>query len=105
MALSINDLNFEEQVTGSQKPVIVDFWATWCGPCRMISPIVDELADKYEGKVLIAKCNVDENTEVPMKYGIRNIPTLLFFKNGEMVDRLVGAVSKTDIENKINLLI
>ncbi|MDD2594506.1 MAG: thioredoxin [Bacteroidales bacterium] len=105
MALSINDLNFEEQVTGSQKPVIVDFWATWCGPCRMISPIVDELADKYEGKVLIAKCNVDENTEVPMKYGIRNIPTLLFFKNGEMVDRLVGAVSKTDIENKINSLI
>lgn len=105
MALQINDSDFESQVAASQIPVVLDFWATWCGPCRMISPIVDELAQKYEGQVLVAKCNVDENTEIPMKFSIRNIPTLLFFKNGELVDRMVGAASKNDIDNKIQSLL
>lgn len=86
-------------------PVMVDFWATWCGPCRMIAPLVEELASEYDGKVVIGKCNVDENQEVPMKYGIRNIPTLLFFKNGELVDRMVGAASKADIAKKLDTLL
>lgn len=86
-------------------PVMVDFWATWCGPCRMIAPLVEELASEYDGKVVIGKCNVDENQEVPMKYGIRNIPTLLFFKNGELVDRMVGAASKADIAKKLDSLL
>lgn len=105
MALQINDSDFESKVAGSQIPVVLDFWATWCGPCRMISPIVDELAQKYEGEVLIAKCNVDENTEIPMKFSIRNIPTLLFFKNGELVDRMVGAATKAQIDSKIQSLL
>lgn len=86
-------------------PVMVDLWATWCGPCRMIAPLVEELASEYDGKVVIGKCNVDENQEVPMKYGIRNIPTLLFFKNGELVDRMVGAASKADIAKKLDTLL
>lgn len=86
-------------------PVMVDFWATWCGPCRMIAPLVEELASEYDGKVVIGKCNVDENQEMPMKYGIRNIPTLLFFKNGELVDRMVGAASKADIAKKLDSLL
>ena len=84
---------------------MVDFWAPWCGPCRRVSPIVEELAGEYEGKVKICKCNVDENDAIPMKYSIRNIPTILFFKNGELVDRLVGAVPKQEIEDKIKSLL
>ena len=103
MAQVINDANFQEVISGEQ-PVMVDFWATWCGPCRMISPIVDEISTEYEGKVVVAKCNVDECSEAPMKYGIRNIPTLLFFKGGELVDRSVGAVSKKDIVAKLEKL-
>ena len=103
MAQVINDANFQEVISGGQ-PVMVDFWATWCGPCRMISPIVDEISTEYEGKVVVAKCNVDECSEAPMKYGIRNIPTLLFFKGGELVDRSVGAVSKKDIVAKLEKL-
>lgn len=102
MSLTINDFNFEETVSGAGKLVVVDFWATWCGPCQMIAPIVDELAQKYDGRAVVAKCNVDECSDMPMKYGIRNIPTLLFFKDGELVDRVVGAISKADLDKKIN---
>ncbi|MBQ4022017.1 MAG: thioredoxin, partial [Bacteroidales bacterium] len=96
MELNISDSNFDA-VLAEGLPVMVDFWAPWCGPCRRVSPIVEELAGEYEGKVKICKCNVDENDAIPMKYSIRNIPTLLFFKNGELVDRLVGAVPKQEI--------
>ena len=84
---------------------IIDYWAPWCGPCRVIAPIVEELAAEYEGKAVIAKCDVDNSSEVPVKYGIRNIPTLLFFKNGEVVDKIVGSTSKANIIAKINSLI
>ena len=92
--LAINDSNFEEMV--------IDFWAPWCGPCRMISPIVEELSKEYEGKWLIAKCNVDESTDIPMKFGIRNIPTLLFFKGGVMKEKMVGSTTKAAIVAKMN---
>ena len=104
MALTINDANFAETLN-TDKPVMVDFWATWCGPCRAIAAVVEELAQEYEGKAVIGKCNVDECDDVPMKYGIRSIPTLLFFKNGELVDRLVGASSKSAIAQKIDALL
>ena len=104
MELNISDSNFEA-ILGEGLPVMVDFWAPWCGPCRRVSPIVEELAAEYEGKVKICKCNVDENDGIPMKYSIRNIPTLLFFKNGELVDRLVGAVPKQEIEDRLKSLL
>ena len=105
MAIAVNDSNFNEIVIKSDKPVLVDFWAPWCGPCRVIAPIVEELAAEYEGKAVIAKCDVDNSSEVPVKYGVRNIPTLLFFKNGEVVDKIVGSTSKANIIAKINSLI
>lgn len=101
MALEITDANFEEVVLKSDKPVLVDFWAEWCGPCRMVGPVVEELAKEYEGKAVIGKINVDHNPNVGMKFGIRNIPTLLFFKNGQMVDRQVGAAQKSVLEGKL----
>lgn len=104
MELKITDANFAEILAGD-KPVVVDFWATWCGPCRALAPVVEELASEYEGKAVVGKCNVDENEDIPMKYGIRNIPTLLFFKGGELVDRLVGAAPKADIAKKIDSLL
>lgn len=100
----VNDSNFAE-IINTDKPVMIDFWATWCGPCRAIAPVVEELAGEYDGRAVIGKCNVDEVAELPMKFGIRNIPTLLFFKDGQLVDRLVGAVPKTEIAKKIDALL
>ena len=105
MAQALTDSNFSEVVEQAQQPVVVDFWATWCGPCRMISPIIDKMAEKYEGKVNVVKCNVDESTDIPMKFGIRNIPTILFFKGGELVDRVVGAVPQAEIEKRIEQIL
>ncbi len=101
MALEFTDSNFEEEVLKSDTPVLVDFWAEWCGPCRMIGPIVEELASEYDGKIKIGKMNVDNNPAIPMKYGIRSIPTLLVFKGGEAVDKVVGAVPKTSLVSKL----
>lgn len=92
----VYDNNIDE-ILSSAQPVLIDFWATWCGPCRMLSPIVDEVAAELEGKVVVAKCNVDDCDEVAVRFGIRNIPTLLYFKNGELVERSVGLVSKKEI--------
>ena len=101
MALEITDNNFEELVLKSDKPVLVDFWAEWCGPCRMVGPVVEELSKENEGKAVVGKVNVDNNAQISMKYGIRNIPTILFFKNGQVVDRSVGAVPKTQLTQKL----
>ena len=100
----ITDANFSE-ILNTDKPVLVDFWATWCGPCRALAPVIEELAAEYEGKAVIGKCNVDDNEDLPVNFGIRSIPTLLFFKNGALVDRLVGAAPKSDIAAKLNALL
>ena len=100
MALEITDSNFQE-ILAEGKPVVMDFWAPWCGPCKMVGPIIDELATEYEGKVIIGKCDVDENGDVAAEYGIRNIPTVLFFKNGELVDKQVGSAPKSAYVDKI----
>ena len=104
MAKIITDANFAETLN-TDKPVMVDFWATWCGPCKAIAPYVEEHAAEYEGRAVIGKCNVDEVDDVPMTYNIRSIPTLLFFKNGELVDRHVGMTSKADIAAKLEALL
>jgi thioredoxin 1 len=102
MAIELTDSNFEELVLKSDKPVLVDFWAEWCGPCRMVGPVVEELSKEYDGKAVIGKLNVDLNAQISMKYGIRSIPTILFFKNGEVVDRSVGAVPKSQLSQKLD---
>ncbi|MFI3333592.1 MAG: thioredoxin [Rikenellaceae bacterium] len=104
MALTITKENFEELIAGD-KPVVIDFWAEWCGPCRNIAPIIEELADEYEGKVAIGKCDVEENDDIVGKYGVRNIPTVIFIKNGELVDKQVGAASKDAFKAKIEKLL
>ena len=104
MAMQITENDFNELLKGD-KPVVVDFWAEWCGPCRMIAPVVDELAEAYEGQAIIGKVNVDENEDLSIKYGIRNIPTILFFKNGELVDKHIGGATKAALEEKIKALL
>ena len=104
MALELTDQNIKE-IISSGKPVVVDFWAEWCGPCRMVGPIVEELAKEYEGKVVIGKMDVDENVDTPTEFGIRNIPTILFFKDGVVVDKQIGATQKAVLAAKIEALL
>ncbi|MBP1593374.1 MAG: trxA [Bacteroidetes bacterium] len=104
MALAITDNNFEELLQ-SEKPLVVDFWATWCGPCKQIGPAIEELATEYEGKVTIGKCDIEENDDLVSKFGIRNVPTVLFIKNGEVVDKQVGAAAKSVFQAKIDSLL
>ena len=104
MALEITKENFE-QLLQSELPLVIDFWAEWCGPCRAISPIVEELAEEYAGKVNIGKCDIEENDDIVMKYAVRNVPTIVFVKDGQLVDRQVGSCKKADLEVKIAKLL
>ena len=100
--ITFTDENFEEEVVNSDKPVLIDFWAVWCGPCKIIAPVIEELAGEYEGKVKVGKLDVDENQHVSIRYGVRSIPTLLIFKNGKVKDTIIGAVPKAQIVQKLN---
>ncbi len=104
MEVQVTSENFESLKNGAL-PLVVDFWATWCGPCRMVGPIISELAEKYDGKIVVGKCDIEEAEELAVEYSIRNIPTILFFKDGEVVDKLVGAQSKQKFEEKFEALL
>ena len=104
MEVKITNENFEELKNG-ELPLVVDFWATWCGPCRMIAPIISQLAEEYDGKIVVGKCDVDENDDVAIEFGVRNIPTILFFKGGKLVDKFVGAATKATLDEKFRALL
>jgi thioredoxin len=103
--ITITDDNFETEVIKSENPVLIDFWAAWCGPCRIIAPIVEELASEYSGKAKVGKLDVDDNQQTAIKYGVRSIPTLLIFKNGELKETIIGAVPKVQIVQKLNSVV
>ncbi|WP_022836309.1 thioredoxin [Salisaeta longa] len=103
--VTLTDDNFEDEVLNADVPVLVDFWATWCGPCRMIAPVIDELADDYAGRVKIGKLDVDDNPRMAQEYGVRSIPTLLFFKGGDVADQMMGAAPKGQLAKKLDQLI
>lgn len=105
MAIEVNDTNFEDVVIKSDIPAVVDFWAEWCGPCRMIAPSIEEMSGEFSGKAVVAKCDVDNSPQVAIKYSIRNIPTILFFKDGKIADKQVGAVPKNVLVNKLKSLL
>ena len=104
MEVKVTNENYESLKNGEQ-PLVIDFWATWCGPCRMVAPIIEELANEYEGKVTIGKCDVEEADEIAAEFGIRSIPTIVFMKGGKVLDKIVGAASKSKIEDKIKTLL
>lgn len=104
MEIEVTDSNWES-ILANELPVILDFWATWCGPCKAIAPTLEEIANEYDGKVIVGKVNIDENPKVTINFGIRNIPTLLFFKNGEIVNKHVGVIRKPDLVEKINTIL
>lgn len=104
MEIVITDNNWESVISG-ELPIVVDFWATWCGPCRTIAPLLEKVAAEFDGKIIVGKINIEDSPNVTMKFGIRNIPTLLFFKNGEIVDKHVGVIRESDLVDKINNLL
>ena len=104
MEVTITSENFESLKNGAQ-PLVVDFWATWCGPCRMVGPVISELAEEYNGRIVVGKCDVEENEDLAMEFGIRNIPTILFFKGGQVVNKIVGAQAKARIQEKFEALL
>ena len=103
--VQLDDASFESEVISSDKPVLVDFWAPWCGPCKALAPVIDEISDEYVDKLKVGKVNVDENPEISMKFGIRSIPTLMVFKDGEVQDQIIGAVPKSEIENALQKVV
>ncbi len=102
--ITATDENFQQEVLNSDTPVLVDFWATWCGPCRMIAPVIEQLASEFEGRAKVVKMDVDNHPQIPMQYGIRSIPSLLYFKDGQVVDQVVGAASKKVLADKLEAL-
>ena len=104
MTIDVTEKNFNSVVLNSSKPVMVDLWAPWCGPCRMISPILEEISNEYSDEIIVAKCNVDENPTITLQYSIRNIPAVLFFKNGDVIDRMIGATNKSGYDKKIQTI-